>query len=115
MSLRTGKDDSTGEPDRVGICHCTDCRQENGSAFTFFGVWLAGQFEHTGETASFSGRSFCAHCGGRVFSLDTHEAEVKLGMLSDAPLTPSYELWVKRREPWLRPIDGAEQYEEDRS
>ena len=25
------------------------------------------------------------------------------------------ELWVKRREPWLRPVDGAEQYEEDRS
>ncbi|WP_313529749.1 GFA family protein [Shinella sp.] len=106
-----------GAPDRVGICHCTDCRQESGSAFTFFGVWPAGQFEHTGETASFSGRSFCPHCGGRVFSLDTHEAEVKLGILCDAPspLTPSYELWVKRREPWLRPIDGAEQYEEDRS
>jgi hypothetical protein len=27
---------------------------------------------------------------------------------------PSYELWVKRREPWLRPIEGAEQYDEDR-
>jgi len=52
-----------------------------------------------------------------VFSLDTHEAEVKLGILSDAPspIIPSYELWIKRREPWLRPIDGAEQYEEDRS
>jgi len=23
-----------GPPDRVGICHCTDCRQESGSAFT---------------------------------------------------------------------------------
>ncbi|MEK1864852.1 MAG: GFA family protein, partial [Rhizobium leguminosarum] len=26
----------------------------------------------------------------------------------------SYELWVKRREPWLRPVEGAEQYDEDR-
>jgi hypothetical protein len=97
-----------GAPDRVGICHCTDCRQESGSAFTFFGVWPAGQFEHTGETASFSGRSFCPHCGGRVFSLDTQEAEVKLGTLADvpSPLTHSYEMWV-------RPIEGAEQYDED--
>ena len=39
-----------------------------------------------------------------------------LGILSEAPtsLVPSYELWTKRREPWLRPIEGAEQYEEDR-
>lgn len=79
-----------GAPDRVGICHCTDCRQESGSAFTFFGIWPARQFEHTGETASFSGRWFCSHCGARVFSFDTREAEVKLGILSDAPtlLTP---------------------------
>lgn len=27
-----------GEALRTGICHCTDCRQESGSAFTFFGV-----------------------------------------------------------------------------
>ena len=44
------------------------------------------------------------------------EAEIKLGALSEAPtpFTPTYELWIKRREPWLRPIEGAEQYEEDR-
>jgi len=27
---------------------------------------------------------------------------------------PGFALWIKRREPWLRPIEGAEQYEEDR-
>lgn len=51
-----------------------------------------------------------------MFSIDDREAEIKLGILSDAPteLVPSYELWVKRREPWLRPIEGATQYDEDR-
>jgi hypothetical protein len=29
-------------------------------------------------------------------------------------LEPAFEVWVKRRERWLRPIEGAEQYEEDR-
>jgi hypothetical protein len=105
-----------GAPNRLGICHCTDCRQQSGSAFAFFGIWPAGQFEHSGETLSFSGRCFCPHCGARLFSLDEHEAEIQLGALSAAPtnLTPTYELWTKRREPWLRPIDGADQYEEDR-
>ena len=105
-----------GEPLRIGICHCTDCRQESGSAFTFYAVWPAHQFEHAGETSEFHGQHFCPRCGSRLFSTDDREAEVKLGILSDAPTTlvPSYELWIKRREPWLRPIEGAEQYEEDR-
>lgn len=49
-------------------------------------------------------------------SLSATEAELKLGLLPQAPtaLVPSYELWVKRREPWLRPIPGAEQFDEDR-
>jgi hypothetical protein len=106
-----------GEPIRVGICHCTDCRQESGSAFTFFGVWPAPQFEQDGETVEYDGRRFCPTCGSRLFSTDEDEAEIKLGILTDAPtnLNPTYELWVKRREPWLRPLEGAEQHDEDRS
>ena len=105
-----------GEPLRVGICHCTDCRQESGSAFTFYAIWPVHQFEHAGETSEFRGQRFCPRCGSRLFSVDEHEAEIKLGILSQAPtpLVPSYELWVKRREPWLRPVAGAEQHEENR-
>lgn len=105
-----------GEPIRVGVCHCTRCRKESGSAFTFYAVWPAGQFEHVGETTGFDGQSFCPRCGVRMFSADAQEAEIKLGVLSEAPtpFVPSYELWVKRREPWLRPIEGATQYEENR-
>ena len=106
-----------GEPLRVGICHCADCRQESGSAFTFYAIWPADQFEHTGETADFCGRSFCPSCGSRLFSVDETEAEIKLGIVSEVPtaLVPSYELWIKRREPWLRAIEGAAQYVENRT
>jgi hypothetical protein len=105
-----------GEPSRVGICHCMDCRKESGSAFTFYAVWPATQFEHVGDTAEFHGQHFCPRCGARLFSLDDQEAEIKLGILSQAPtpLAPSYELWVKRRESWLRPVPGAEQFDENR-
>ena len=106
-----------GEPQRVGICHCMDCRKESGSAFTFYGVWPTGLFEHTGNMAEFRGQHFCTRCGARLFSVDAQEAEIKLGILSNAPtgLVPSYELWVKRREPWLRPVPGAEQHDENRT
>lgn len=107
---------ASGEPLRVGLCHCTDCRRESGSAFTFYGVWPAGRFEHHGVTAEFRGQHFCPRCGARLFSLDAQEAEIKLGVLSPAPtpLVPGYELWVKRREPWLQPVPGPAQFDEDR-
>lgn len=104
-----------GEPKRVGICHCTDCRQESGSAFTYYGVWPLETFESEGETRAHQGRSFCPACGARLYSVDQGEAEIKLGSLSTAPtgLVPTYELWIKRRESWLTPVAGARQFDED--
>jgi hypothetical protein len=105
-----------GQPKRIGICHCTDCRQESGSAFTYYAVWPIDGFKTSGHTAVHLGRRFCPACGSSVFADEPNEVEVKLGALKQAPtnLRPTYELWIKRREPWLRPIEGAEQYQEDR-
>jgi hypothetical protein len=105
-----------GEPTRIGICHCTDCRQESGSAFTYYAIWPAGQFCSEGETGEYRGRRFCPTCGSRLFAIDDTEVEVKLGSLQDAPtgLAPTYELWIKRRETWLTPLVDAEQFDEDR-
>jgi len=105
-----------GEPTRIGLCHCTDCRQESGSAFTYFGIWPARQCTIDGETKDHGGRRFCPECGSRLFAADESEVEIKLGSLNHAPtgLVPTYELWIKRREPWLRPLEGADQFDEDK-
>ena len=105
-----------GQPKRIGICHCTDCRQESGSAFTYYAVWPASAFETSGSTEVHLGRRFCPTCGSSVFAAELDEVEIKLGAVMPAPtnLKPTYELWIKRREPWLRPIEGADQYQEDR-
>ena len=107
----------SGEPLRVGLCHCADCRKVSGSVFSSFGIWPRDAFSHEGETKAFAGRSFCPQCGSRLFNLTDTEAEVHLGSLDEAPtdLTPSYELWIKRREHWLDPLPGREQFEEDRT
>jgi hypothetical protein len=43
--------------------------------------------------------------------------EVRLGSLDEAPfeLKPEAEVWVKRRESWLPPVEGAAQHDENRS
>ena len=105
-----------GEPVHVRRCHCASCRKESGSAFTVYGLWPADAFELTGELSSYDDRAFCPRCGSRI--LDTSGAgslvEIRLGSLDDAPfeLEPDDEVWVRRREPWLAPVDGAAQHDE---
>ena len=110
-----------GEPLHVTRCHCADCRKESGSAFTVYAHWPVEEFELTGEVfSSYDSRGFCARCGSRLLDLSGLEdgiMEIRVGSLDDAPfdLTPQTEIWVKRRESWIPPVDGAAQYEESRS
>jgi hypothetical protein len=107
-----------GDPVRTGVCHCTTCRKETGSVIMAFAVWPKDSFEVTGKTRGWKNRQFCPACGSRLFeaSDESDEVEIKLGSLDDAPtgLAPVYELWTKRREPWLDPISGTTQYPENR-
>ena len=105
-----------GEPIRVGLCHCADCRKTSGSAFSTFAVWPRGAYEGPGELSVYDGRSFCSNCGSRVVHLRDDEAEIMMGSLDMAPssLVPQYELWVGRREHWLAPVPGIDQHDGDR-
>ncbi|MCA0277135.1 MAG: GFA family protein [Proteobacteria bacterium] len=107
----------SGNPLRVGICHCADCRKSSGAPYAAYAVWPIEAFkQETGYTGTYAARSFCTTCGGRVAWLSAGEAEVPIGSLDEVPtdLAPSYELWVKRREHWLGPLTGAAQFDQDR-
>jgi len=108
-----------GEPLHVARCHCADCRKESGSAFSVYAQWPLEAFELTGEIASYDSRGFCGRCGSRLLDLSGVEdgiIEIRLGGLDDAPfeLMPLTEIWVKRRESWIPPVDGAAQHEGSR-
>jgi hypothetical protein len=108
-----------GEPVHVGRCHCSDCRRESGSAFTVYAQWPVEQLEVSGEIVSYEGRGFCPRCGSRLLNPpETGDGlvEVRIGTLDDAPfgLKPEAEVWVKRREPWISPVEGAAQHDENR-
>ena len=99
--------------------HCGDCRKESGSAFIVYGQWPVEAFEVSGEISSFAGRGFCPLCGSRLLDpVGPGETliEIRLGSLDEAPfeLKPEAEVWVKRRESWLLPVEGAAQHDENR-
>jgi len=108
----------TGEPLRVGLCHCKDCRKTSGSVFHAYAIWPLKAIETTGITSTYGNRSFCPTCGSRVPFISEAEAEVTLGSLDIAPtegLEPGYELWIGRREHWLPALPEARQFEHDRT
>ncbi|WP_278419973.1 GFA family protein [Stutzerimonas kunmingensis] len=106
---------TVGQPYRVGICHCLDCRKHHGALFYAAAVFPQDAVTIEGETAEYAGRHFCPRCGSSVFSRLADEIEVHLGAL-DAPdqLTPTYECWTVRREGWLPPFPLNRRYPHDR-
>jgi hypothetical protein len=96
----------TGQPMRVGLCHCKTCRKETGSVAMAYAVWDTAQFTKGGETRTWEGRDFCPRCGTRLFALREEEH-------APSGLVPTEETWTQRREAWLAPVAGAKQYVED--
>jgi hypothetical protein len=107
--------EATGNPYRVGICHCLDCRKHHGALFHASAIFPEEAVSIAGETQSYRGRHFCPTCGSSLFSCTGHEVELLLGAL-DAPnqFKPTYELWTVRRESWLPPFPGTTRYERNR-
>ena len=106
---------ATGEPYRVGLCHCLDCRKVHGALFHASAIFPQDAATITGETHDYQGRHFCPRCGSSVFNRSADEIEINLGAL-DAPdqLQPTYESWTVRRESWLPDFPLSRHYRSDR-
>ncbi len=104
-----------GQPYRVGICHCLDCRKHHGALFHASAIFPAAAVTVTGETRDYRGRHFCPRCGSPVFGRSGDEVEVNLGALDEADqFMPTYELWTVRREGWLPPFPGLRPFAQNR-
>ena len=105
-----------GEPYRVGLCHCFDCRKQCGTPFGSFAIFPADRVDFAGDepgvyASSAKGRRyFCRSCGSPVFSRDEGSDEVELctgAFDAVGRFAPTYEGWVSRREPWLPEIPSV--------
>jgi hypothetical protein len=111
----------SGEPFRVGLCHCLDCRKKSGSIFSCWAIYPADSMTVTGATAGHELRGYVRHvcpvCTSPLYEVydGSDEVEVFVGIL-DGPnqLTPTYETWTVRREHWLPPLPLARHYVRNR-
>lgn len=108
--------ETAAAPNRVGICHCLDCRKHHGALFYAFAIFPADTVAVRGVTVHHDFRYFCPRCGSPVFNRSGDEIEVAVGCLDEPDrLKPTYESWTIRREHWLPPFRLARQYERDRT
>ena len=113
--------EARGEPVRVGLCHCATCRKQSGAPLTANAIWRAEDVTIQGDTRSWKdttvARHFCPSCGSSLFGISDGEIAIGLGAFDQAPanLVPTYELWVGRRENWLRVATPTEEFPRDRT
>lgn len=103
-----------GEPVRVSVCHCLDCKRRSGSAFAAQARWPDAQVTIEGDTRSWSRTSesgghatfrFCPGCGATIaFNVDTMPGltAIPIGAFADPAFPPpEYSVYESRKHGWL--------------
>ena len=107
------------EPDKVRVCHCTDCQTLSGSAFRTNVPIVPGTFVlKKGEPKTFfksadSGNrivyAFCPDCGTPIYSAVPGEPpgySLRVGTLDRrAELVPSRQIWWRSALPWTSDLN----------
>jgi hypothetical protein len=110
------------DPDRVGICHCTDCQMLSGSPYRIVAPADAEHFElRRGEptiynkTADSGGKwaiAFCAQCGTPIYAAMAENPtsySLRIGTLKErAQLAPRLQIWCESALPWAMDLRGVE-------
>ena len=105
------------DPERVQICHCTDCQTGTGTAFRVSIPVAGDKFKMTGQptlylkTTADSGKprlqAFCGTCGSPIYSTTPGEGvqpsyTVRVGLLRQRDqLAPRRQNWFRSAQPWI--------------
>jgi hypothetical protein len=106
---------ATGQPARMSVCHCLNCKKRSGSAFAAQARWPAeqvtiegrsGTFEKAGDSGNSATFHFCPECGSDVFYLIDGKFEglvaIPLGAFDDPFFfRPGYSVYENRKPDWL--------------
>ena len=109
----------TGDPVRVSVCHCLNCKKRSGSAFAAQARWPRQQVGIEGGSKTFvkvadSGNRatfhFCPNCGSDVYYEIDGKFDDKFNDLIAIPLgafddpfflSPQYSVWESRKHDWV--------------
>jgi hypothetical protein len=110
------------DPDKVGVCHCTDCQMLTGSAFSTFVPVARDSFRlrtgqpaiyvKTAESGSKRAQAFCPQCGTRIYASAAADPQVfnlRVGTIAQrAQLSPKVQFWCRSALPWVMALGSVE-------
>ena len=110
------------DPDKAGLCHCTDCQTLSGSAFRIVAFTREDGFKlvsgepkiyvKTSESGSKRTQAFCPECGTPIFSGPVGEGakvhSVRVGTIRQRDqLLPKTQLWLRSSQRWLAELGSV--------
>jgi hypothetical protein len=116
---------TSGEPIRLSVCHCLNCKKRSGSAFATQARWPVDKvriegaskiFTKAGDSGDKAHFHFCPECGSDVYYLADAMPDVvavPLGAFDDPFFeTPAYSVYEGRKQSWVEISgDGVEHYD----
>jgi hypothetical protein len=117
------------DPDRAGLCHCTDCQTLSGSAFRMSvpavkeAFTLSGGqpkiYIKTAESGNRRAQAFCPECGTSIYSSAVEDPQVfniRLGTSRQrAELKPRSQGWCRSAHDWVMDLNSIKQFAKQRS
>ena len=119
-----------GDPVRVSVCHCLNCKKRSGSAFAVQARWPKAQATIEGQSKTFvkvadSGNRatfhFCPDCGSDVYYEIDGKFDDKFNDLIAIPVgafddpwfaRPAYSVWESRKHDWVEIVgEGIEHFD----
>ena len=112
-----------GEPLRVGICHCMDCQQLTGTAFSTYvyadkaGFKLLGGkpkiYVKTGSSGAKRAQAFCPECGSRIYASaavpEPERYNLRVGTIRQRrELRPQTQLWCRSALGWAMDLASVQ-------
>jgi hypothetical protein len=102
------------DPQKVGVCHCTDCQTLSGTAFRV-SVAAAKEAFHlsgtpkiyvkTAESGNKRAQAFCPECGTPLYAADESDPKVfniRVGTARQrAELRPKSQGWYRSARDWV--------------
>jgi hypothetical protein len=112
----------TGEPVRVSVCHCLDCKKRSGSAFAVQARWPVDQCRTDGKSSTWSHRAdsgnrirhhFCPDCGSSLHYFIEGKFDglvaIPLGAFDDPFfVSPGFSVWEERKSDWVEIVGDVE-------
>ncbi|HEY7688159.1 MAG TPA: GFA family protein [Dongiaceae bacterium] len=116
------------DPQKVEICHCTDCQALTGTTFRTsvpaqedsFRI-LKGSpktYVKTGDSGNRREQGFCRTCGTPIYSTSAGEGpkayNLRVGSMRQRDcLAPTAQYWVRSAQRWLPTLDSLPKVEKE--